>query len=119
MPEQQFFSLGEAAKATGKSKATISNALKTGRLSVHEKTESGYRIELGTRAQTRLQIWGELYNEFSGVKHTVELDCVQLTASKGANLVSEAGSEGEPLEFSLTLITVNGTSPGRIDGVPM
>lgn len=44
MPEQQFFSLGEAAKATGKSKATISNAIKTGRLSVHEKTESGYRI---------------------------------------------------------------------------
>ena len=44
MPEQQFFSLGEAAKATGKSKATISNAIKTCRLSVHEKTESGYRI---------------------------------------------------------------------------
>lgn len=44
MPEHQFFSLGEAAKAVKKSKATISNAIKTGRLSVHEKTESGYRI---------------------------------------------------------------------------
>ena len=44
MSEQQFFSLGEAAKATGKSKATISNAVKTGRLSVYEKTDSGYRI---------------------------------------------------------------------------
>lgn len=81
--------------------------------------EANYRIELGTRAQTRMQLMGELYNEFSGVKHTVELDCVQFTASKGANLVSEAGSEGEYLEFSLTLITVNGVSPGRIDGVPM
>jgi hypothetical protein len=44
MPEQAIFTLGEAAKTTGKSKATISNAIKTGRLSVQEKTESGYRI---------------------------------------------------------------------------
>jgi hypothetical protein len=42
--EQAFFTLGEAAKATGKSKATISNAIKSGRLSVHEKTDKGYRI---------------------------------------------------------------------------
>src|SRR3954451_18668884 len=44
MNEQAFFTLGEAAKATGKSKATISNAIKSGRLSVQEKTDSGYRI---------------------------------------------------------------------------
>ena len=44
MTEQQFFSLSAAAKATGKSKATLSNAIHSGRLSVHEKTESGYRI---------------------------------------------------------------------------
>lgn len=44
MAEQAFFTLGEAAKATGKSKATISNALKTGRISVQDKTEGGYRI---------------------------------------------------------------------------
>lgn len=44
MTEQAFFTLGEAAKVSGKSKATISNAIKTGRLSVQEKTESGYRI---------------------------------------------------------------------------
>ncbi len=81
--------------------------------------QAGYRIELGTRAKTLLQIKGELYNEFSGLTHTVELDCVQFVASKGANLVSEAGSEGENLEFSTTLITVNGISPGRVDGVPM
>lgn len=44
MPEQAFFTLGQAAKTVGRSKATISNAVKNGRLSVHEKTESGYRI---------------------------------------------------------------------------
>ena len=44
MAEQAFFTLGEAAKATGKSKATISNAIKSGRLSVHEKTDRGYQI---------------------------------------------------------------------------
>ena len=44
MHEQAFFTLGEAAKATGKSKGTISNAVKSGRLSVHEKTENGFRI---------------------------------------------------------------------------
>jgi hypothetical protein len=82
--------------------------------------ESGYRIEIGTRAQTRMEIQGELYNEFSGAKHTVEFDCVQLTSSKAVNLVSEAGSEGEFLEFSLSFITIPGqTSPGRVDGVPM
>lgn len=82
--------------------------------------QSDYRIEIGTKAQIKVALLGELYNEFSGKTHKVELDCVQMTASKGVNLVSEAGSEGEYLEFSLTLITLPGkTSPGRIDGVPM
>lgn len=45
MTKQTFFTLGEAAKHVGKSKATLSNAIKTGRLSVYEKTESGYRID--------------------------------------------------------------------------
>src|SRR5215207_5229478 len=44
MAEQAFFTLGEASRETGKSKGTLSNAIKTGRLSVHEKTEHGYRI---------------------------------------------------------------------------
>jgi hypothetical protein len=45
MTEQAFFTLGEAAKVTGKSKGTLSNAIKAGRLSVYEKTEHGYRID--------------------------------------------------------------------------
>lgn len=82
--------------------------------------EQGYRIEIGTRAQTRMAIKGELYNEFSGKTQTVEFDCVLLTASKGANLVSEEGSDGEYLEFSNTYITISGQlSPGRVDGIPM
>lgn len=44
MNEQTFFTLGQAAKVTGRSKATLSNAIKSGRLSVHEKTEHGYQI---------------------------------------------------------------------------
>jgi len=79
-----------------------------------------YRIEIGTRAQTRMAIKGELYNEFSGIKHKLEYDCVLLTAANAVNLVSEDGSEGEHLQFTNTYITIPGkTSPGRIDGVPM
>lgn len=81
--------------------------------------QSNYRIEIGTQAQIRVAIKGELYNEFSGLTHTLELDCVQLAANNPVNLVSEAGSEGEKLQFDITPITVNGTSPGRIDGVPL
>ena len=44
MNEQTFFTVGEAAKQARRSKATISNAIKKGKLSVHEKTDSGYRI---------------------------------------------------------------------------
>jgi hypothetical protein len=44
MIEQAFFTLGEAAKQARRSKATISNAIKNGRLSVHERTESGFKI---------------------------------------------------------------------------
>jgi hypothetical protein len=44
MEEQAFFTVGEAAKQVGRSKATISNAIKTGKLAVHERTANGYRI---------------------------------------------------------------------------
>ena len=45
MDGQTTFTLGEAAKEIGKSKATLSKALKSGKLSYREKTESGYVIE--------------------------------------------------------------------------
>lgn len=39
------YSLGQAAKAAGVSKSTISKALATGRLSYVEKDSAGYRID--------------------------------------------------------------------------
>ena len=40
-----FLTLGQAAKETGASKATIFKALKSGRLSYFEKTQTGYKID--------------------------------------------------------------------------
>lgn len=40
-----MYTLGTAAKATGKSKTSILRALKSGRLSYIEKTADGYRID--------------------------------------------------------------------------
>lgn len=40
-----YLSLGEAAKAAGVAKGTISKALKSGKLSYSEKTPSGYKID--------------------------------------------------------------------------
>ena len=44
MAEQAVFTLGQAAKATGKSKGTISNAIRDGRLSVMSKDGGSYQI---------------------------------------------------------------------------
>lgn len=40
-----YLSLGQAAKEVGKSKATISKALKSGKLSYVNKTSAGYEID--------------------------------------------------------------------------
>lgn len=40
-----MYTLGQAAKATGLSKTTISKALKNGTLSCVEKTKAGYKID--------------------------------------------------------------------------
>ena len=45
MTNPSYLSLGQAAKLVGKSKPTLSNALKTGRLSYVEKTKAGYKID--------------------------------------------------------------------------
>ena len=44
MSEQAIFTLGEAAKATGRSKSTISKAIDNGRLSVMSKEGGSYQI---------------------------------------------------------------------------
>ena len=45
MEDPSIFTLGEAARATGKSKSTISKALKSGKLSYRDKTNAGYVID--------------------------------------------------------------------------
>lgn len=45
MKNPNFYTLGQAAKASAVSKATISKALKTGRISYIEKTSAGYKID--------------------------------------------------------------------------
>ena len=39
------YTLGEAAKATGKSKSTISKAIKNGRISAHKGSNGAYNID--------------------------------------------------------------------------
>lgn len=41
----QYFTLGQAAKATGKSKPTISKYISDGKISIISKDKSGYKIE--------------------------------------------------------------------------
>jgi hypothetical protein len=86
-PKQAFFTLGEAAKAAGKSKATISNAVKKGRLSVHEKTESGFkiaaaelfrafpaeRVNSSVNVQNEQTLTGELNTPNRGLEREIEL----------------------------------------------
>ena len=40
-----YYTLGQAAKATGVSKTTISKAIATGKISVFEKNKEGFKIE--------------------------------------------------------------------------
>lgn len=40
-----YLTLGQAAKETGKSKATISKYIKNGKLSVHSRTDNGFQID--------------------------------------------------------------------------
>ena len=40
-----YYTLGTAAKATGKSKPTIMRAIKTGKISAIDKTADGYKID--------------------------------------------------------------------------
>ena len=45
MANNTYFTIGQAAKETGKAKSTIKKAIDTGELSVAEKTSRGFRID--------------------------------------------------------------------------
>ena len=81
---------------------------------------SGYRVNVGTTAQKRVAIKASLRDEFdSSREFTLEIDSAVLASNSETNFISEPGSEGEELPFTMTLETVAGqTSPMRIDGIP-
>lgn len=82
--------------------------------------ESGYKVNIGTSTQIRVQLLGHLRNEFTQADLTIELDDVVLSANQEINFISEDGSEGEQFAFDMTLNTPSGqTSPGRVNGLPL
>jgi hypothetical protein len=82
--------------------------------------QTDYRVTIGDQVQIRCALLAHLYDEYRGEHYTMELDSVVMSASQEINFVSEEGSEGEQIQFELTLETLSGaSSPGRVDGVPM
>jgi len=82
--------------------------------------QSDYQVTIGDQVQIRCAVLAHLYDEFRDEHYTLELDSVIMSASQEINFISEAGSEGEQLQFELTLETLSGqSSPGRVNGVPM
>jgi hypothetical protein len=87
-PEQAFLTLGEAARAVGRSKATLSKAVQTGRLSVHERTEAGFRIAAS-----------ELFRAFPpNAPH------VQVNGSPEQTLTPQVNSPSSALEREIELL---------------
>jgi hypothetical protein len=82
--------------------------------------QSDYRVTIGDQVQIRCAFLCHLYDEYRAEHYTLELDSVVMSASQEINFISEEGSEGEQIQFDLTLETLSGaSSPGRIDGVPI
>ena len=82
--------------------------------------QSDYRVTIGDQVQIRCAFLAHLYDEYRDEHYTMELDSVVMSASQEINFISEEGSEGEQIQFDLTLETLSGaSSPGRIDGIPI
>jgi hypothetical protein len=82
--------------------------------------KTGYQVSVGSSVQIRCAILAHLYDEYRGEHYQLEIDSAVLAASQEINFISEEGSEGEQLQFDMTLETLSGqSSPGRINGVPM
>lgn len=109
---------------TGLITSVAGSALATGLVKVlityKAAATTDYRVTIGDQVQIRCAIIAHLFDEYRGEHYTMELDSVVMSASQEINFVSEEGSEGEQIQFELTLETISGkSSPGRIDGVPM
>jgi excisionase family DNA binding protein len=62
-----YYTLGQAARATGVSKTTISKAIARGKISVFEKSKEGFKIE-----QSELHRVFPLVTETTGQKVTID-----------------------------------------------
>jgi hypothetical protein len=81
--------------------------------------KTDYAVAVGTNVQIRVAILAHLYDEYRQEHYELEIDSAVLAASQEINFISEADSEGEPLQFSMVLETLSGaSSPMRINGVP-
>ncbi len=89
-----YLSLGEAAKAAGVAKGTISKALKSGKLSYADKTPAGYQIDPAElfRAFPRKQPETVEYERLETPKETVETAVLraQLDAAERRAATAEA-----------------------------
>ena len=89
-----YLSLGEAAKAAGVAKGTISKALKSGKLSYADKTPAGYQIDPAElfRAFPRKQPETVEYERLETPKETVETAVLraQLEAAERRGATAEA-----------------------------
>jgi hypothetical protein len=78
----------------------------------------GYSVAVGTQVQIRVAILAHLYDEYRAEHYVLEADSVVLAADSEINFISEEGSEGELLEFGMTLETISGqSSPMRVNGI--
>ena len=87
-----LFSLGAAAKEVGKSKTTISRAIKSGKISADGNSESGYQIQAC-----------ELFRVFKRVTptqplHSAEVDVALPHVSRGETLMLQAQLEAKARE---------------------
>jgi hypothetical protein len=81
--------------------------------------KTGYQVSVGSSVQIRVAILAHLYDEYRGEHYELEIDSAVLAASQEINFISEEGSEGEQLQFDMTLETLSGqSSPMRVNGVP-
>ncbi|MBL4596515.1 MAG: hypothetical protein JKX99_08050 [Robiginitomaculum sp.] len=89
------YTLGEAAKAVGKSKSTISKALKTGKLSYEGKTSAGYKINKA-----------ELFRVYPKPQKTVEAERLETPSEhlKNAVELAELRAENKALQEQVDML---------------
>lgn len=80
--------------------------------------ETGYKVEIGTKAQIRVALMLDGEDEYDGESISGEWDSVVLASSAEINFISDPGTEYEELPFTLNFETLEGkSSPGRINGI--